>query len=58
MKKSGSWFSYGDIKIGQGSEKVKDFFMENPGTFAEIENKIKKILGLIPDEEDESQDKK
>ena len=59
VKKSGSWFSYGDIKLGQGSEKVKDFFNENPEQYAIIEKKIKMELGLIPsDEEPEAKAKK
>ncbi len=55
IKKSGSWFAYGDIKIGQGSEKVKEFFLENEEIFNEIENKVKIVLNLIP--ENEIQDK-
>jgi len=59
VKKSGSWFSYGDIKLGQGSERVKEFFIENPEQYAIIEQKIKMELGLIPsDEEAEPKAKK
>lgn len=54
IKKSGSWFSYGDTKLGQGIEKVKIFFRENPEKFDLIETQVKKILGLIPSEEDEN----
>ncbi|MBN2461617.1 MAG: recombinase RecA [Candidatus Cloacimonetes bacterium] len=51
--KSGSWYSYGDIKIGQGTEKVKEFLMENEDVQREIEQKVKKTLGLkIPVNED------
>lgn len=53
IKKSGSWFSYGDTKLGQGIEKVKTFFKEHPEQFEVIETQIKKILGLIPTEENE-----
>lgn len=56
IKKSGSWFSYGDIKIGQGSDKVKDFLNNNEEIKLEIETKVKKILGMIP--EDDEADKK
>jgi len=59
VKKSGSWFSYGDIKLGQGSERVKEFFIENPEQYTIIEEKIKMELGLIPsDEEAEPKAKK
>lgn len=46
VNKSGSWYSYGEIKLGQGSEKVKDFFRENPEQYEEIEKQIKEKLGL------------
>jgi recombination protein RecA len=51
IKKSGSWFSYGETKLGQGSEKVKDFLIENPDILEDVENQIKGILGLIEVEE-------
>ncbi len=41
VKKSGSWFSYEDTKLGQGVEKSKDFLRENPEILAEIEAKVK-----------------
>ncbi|MDG5798976.1 recombinase RecA [Marinilabiliaceae bacterium ANBcel2] len=40
IKKSGSWFSYGDTKLGQGREAVKDLLLDNPELSEEIENKI------------------
>ena len=52
IKKSGSWFSYGETKLGQGAEKVKEFFLENPEILADIEGQIKEILGLIEIEKD------
>jgi len=58
IKKSGSWFSYGEIKLGQGMEKVKVFFKENPDKFEVIETQVKKILGLIPSDEDENKSDK
>lgn len=59
VKKSGSWFSYGDIKLGQGSERVKDFFRENPEQYEIIESQIKKELGLIhSDDEPETEESK
>ena len=41
IKKSGSWFSYDDMKIGQGKDKVKDFLKENPQICEEIEKKVR-----------------
>ena len=37
----GAWYSYGDIRLGQGKEKVKDFLRENPEIAQEIEAKIR-----------------
>ncbi|PID28196.1 MAG: recombinase RecA [Candidatus Cloacimonadota bacterium] len=51
VKKSGSWFSYGETRIGQGSEKVKRFMQENDEVKQEIELKVKQELGLIRHEE-------
>lgn len=41
INKSGAWYSYGEVRLGQGKEKVKDFFKENPEIAAEIEAKIR-----------------
>ena len=49
IKKSGSFFSYGDTKLGQGRDKVKDVLAENPDLCEELEGKINekiKELGL------------
>jgi len=40
IKKSGSWFSYGDTKLGQGRDAVKQLLMDNPELAEEIETKI------------------
>ncbi|MBT3756733.1 MAG: recombinase RecA [Candidatus Cloacimonetes bacterium] len=58
VNRSGSWFSYGEIKIGQGSEKVKDFLLENEEILNEIEVKVKVALGLIESSEDETENDK
>ncbi len=55
IKKSGSWYSYGDLKIGQGTERVKEFLMENAEEFAKIEAEVKEILGLVKVSEDEEE---
>ena len=41
VQKSGAWFSYGDIRLGQGRENSKQYFAENPLVMLEIENKIR-----------------
>lgn len=41
IKKSGSWFSYGDTKLGQGREAVRQLFLDNPELADEIEEKIR-----------------
>ena len=40
VKKSGSWFSYGETKLGQGRDAVKQLFEDNPELSQEIEQKI------------------
>ena len=47
VEKSGSWFSYGTERIGQGRENAKTFFKEHPDIADEIENKIRANAGLI-----------
>ncbi len=44
INKSGSWFSYGDNKIGQGRDAVKTFLHDNPGVMDEVENRIREAL--------------
>jgi recombination protein RecA len=43
IKKSGSWFSYGDTKLGQGRDAVRNLLQDNPELFEELEGKIKAI---------------
>ena len=44
IKKAGAWFSYNDEKLGQGRDKVKELFAENPALEAEIEQKVREAL--------------
>jgi recombination protein RecA len=44
IKKSGSWFSYGDTKLGQGRDAVKNLLRDNPELSLELEQKIAKLL--------------
>ena len=50
IKKSGSWFSYGDTKLGQGREAVRQLFQDNPELAEEIENKIREAKLQTPAE--------
>lgn len=47
IQKSGSWYSYGDKKMGQGRENAKQFLEEHPKIFKEIENKIRKKYNIL-----------
>ena len=47
IKKSGSWFSYGDTKIGQGRDAVKILLQDNPELMDELEQKIMETLKEI-----------
>ena len=44
IKKSGSWFSYGDTKLGQGRDAVKSIIKDNPELQEELEDKIKEAI--------------
>ena len=46
IEKSGSWFSYGDMRLGQGRENSKQFLAENPDLMAEVETKVRRALGI------------
>lgn len=47
IKKSGSWFSYGDTKLGQGRDAVKTLLLDNPDLMDELEEKIKEALSAL-----------
>ncbi len=57
IDKSGAWFSYGDKKLGQGRENVKALLKEDPELAAEIENGIKRAMGIGETEASEEQEK-
>jgi recombination protein RecA len=46
VEKSGSWYSYGDERIGQGRENAKLFLKNNPAVAKAIEDKIRSASGL------------
>ena len=47
VDKSGSWYSYGDQRIGQGKENARQFLKDNPDIAAEIEEKVRADAGLV-----------
>lgn len=46
INKAGSWYSYGDIRLGQGRENAKEYLKNNPEVADEIETKIREKFGL------------
>ena len=46
IEKSGAWYSYGGQKIGQGRENAKLYLKDNPAMAAEVEEKVKGVLGI------------
>jgi recombination protein RecA len=46
VKKSGSWYSYNNEKIGQGRENVKAYLEQNPKLYEELEQKIREQMGI------------
>ncbi|MGC6534540.1 MAG: recombinase RecA [Parvibaculales bacterium] len=51
VEKSGSWYSYGTQRIGQGKENTRKFLLENPDMAQEIEDKVRADAGLVDVEE-------
>ncbi|AUZ04616.1 MULTISPECIES: recombinase RecA [Vitreoscilla] len=49
VEKSGAWYSYNGSKIGQGKDNVRLWLIENPAIANEIEQKIRKEVGINPD---------
>ena len=47
IKKSGSWFSYGETKLGQGRDAVKALLHDNPELLEELEEKIKEAISTV-----------
>jgi recombination protein RecA len=50
FEKMGAWFSYGDMKIGQGKENSKKYLLDNPDIYKEIIEKVKSFMGINADE--------
>jgi len=54
VKKSGAWYSYGDLRVGQGRENAKEYLKENPEICKEIELLVRKHYELPVDPKEES----
>jgi len=54
VEKAGSWFSYGETRLGQGRENAKKFLMENIDFAADIDRRLRETYGLIPAPADEA----
>jgi recombination protein RecA len=57
VQKSGSWYAYGETRIGQGREAARAFLADNPETADEIEYKLREVLGLIPSSDEPATEK-
>lgn len=55
IDRAGSWYSYGEERLGQGRENSKEFMEENPEIMKEMERKIKEKVGLIDSDQDEEE---
>jgi recombination protein RecA len=51
VDKSGTWFAYGGDRLGQGRENAKQFLKDNPQIFRQIEERVRKELGLVREPE-------
>ncbi|MFC1557759.1 recombinase RecA [candidate division KSB1 bacterium] len=51
VNRTGTWFSFGEERLGQGRENAKKFLIENEDILARVEEETKKAIGLIPPEE-------
>ena len=48
IQKSGSWYSYGEIRIGQGRDAAKQWLRDNPDHYDLVKHRVKEFLGMIP----------
>ena len=49
INKTGAWFSYGDIRIGQGRENARQFLKDNPEVCEEITQKLRQLIDIAND---------
>ena len=58
VQKSGTWFSYGETRLGQGRENVKRYLQEDEKLLTEMESKVRGKLGLAAGTKEEKSDQK
>ncbi|MBI4540494.1 MAG: recombinase RecA [Gemmatimonadetes bacterium] len=46
VEKSGAWYSYGDLRLGQGKENAKQFLQENPDIMEEVDARVREVLSI------------
>jgi recombination protein RecA len=54
VKKSGAWYSYGEVRLGQGRDQAKKFLQENPELVQEIEKKVREVAKIAGTDTQES----
>ena len=57
VDKSGAWFSYNDVRIGQGRDNARRYLEENPAILEEIKAKVLKATGVYGSVEDTAEEK-
>ncbi len=57
IQKSGTWFSYGETRLGQGRENVKRYLKEDEKLMTELETKVREKLGLLGSDKAEDEEK-
>ncbi|MEW6572080.1 MAG: recombinase RecA [Bacillota bacterium] len=50
ISKSGTWYAYGDQRLGQGRDNAREFLRENPDLYREIESKVRQAVNLVRSE--------
>jgi len=50
IKKAGTWYSYGETRIGQGRDNARNFLTDHPEIGAEVEAQVRELLGLAEPE--------
>jgi len=56
IDKSGAWFSYGETRLGQGRENVRQLLEQNADLRIELDQKLRRILGLVKDKKTEAKE--
>jgi len=51
VSRSGTWFSYGEERLGQGRENVRKFLLQNEDIYSEIGEKVRNTLGLVKEQD-------